>query len=46
MQTYFNSRLKWSTCAQKTGFSSFSCSDKTTNYKFDGPTLKWRELYA
>ena len=25
---------------QKSGFSSLSCSDKTTNEKFDGHTLK------
>ena len=27
-------------CAKKSGFSSLSCSDKTTNEKFDGHTLK------
>ena len=40
MQKYFNSRLKWTARVQKTGFSSLSCSAKTTNEKFDGHTLK------
>ena len=35
MQKDFISRLK-----RQTGFSSLSCSDKTTNDKFDGHTLK------
>ena len=40
MHKDFISRLKWTARAQKTGFSSLSCSDKTTNDKFDGHTLK------
>ena len=40
MHKDFISRLKWTACAQKTGFSSLNCSDKTTNDKFDGHTLK------
>ena len=36
----FISRLKWTARALKTGFSSLSYSDKTTNDKFDGHTLK------
>ena len=31
---------------QKHGFSSLSCSDKTTNEKLDGHTLKYRDLYT
>ena len=40
MQKDFNLRLKWTARAQKPGFSSLSCCDKTTNDKFDGHTLK------
>ena len=40
MQKYFNSRLKWTAGVQKNVFSSLSCSDKTTNEKFYGHTLK------
>ena len=29
---------------QKNCFSSLSCSDKTTNEKFDGHTLKYKDL--
>ena len=40
MHKDFISRLKWTARAQKTGFSSLSCSDKTTNDKLNGHTLK------
>ena len=36
----FISHLKWTAHAQKMGFSSSSCSDKTTDDKFDGHMLK------
>ena len=36
----FISLFKWTARAQKTGFSSLSYSDKTTNDKFDGQALK------
>ena len=46
MHKDFISRLQWTARARKNSFSSLSCSDKTTNAKFNGNTLKLRELYA
>ena len=40
MHKDFISHLKWTARARKRGFSNLSCSDKTTNDKFEGRTLK------
>ena len=46
MQKIFQFTIKMDCTCAKNGFSSLSCSDKVTNEKFDGHTLKYRDLYT